>query len=522
MFTIIRNSLTLEKILGALVIILISALVIPGPWRLPAATNDEMLHLKSWRNRYGTDDVFPIGRRKIEKAENIPAVIKELALRIYDSGPIGQRLFIVLQDCHPSVWPVTAEIVASLTNSSLISIRMLSTLAFAIALFILFRIGEHLSDWTVGIMLAVFWTVSHLALEYAGLARMYACAFAALLFFFYVYLRRNPQNDRDFTEISLWAILPVSLEWFTWPAVFTLLALAIWQRAHTLGNLRDIWKKYRSMVPFFAVCGVWMAYYFVLAKLHPSHSPEWSEGKGPHPAYEHFIDFFARIGISSFLLPLEIFPIEWIALINLIVLGLGCGALITYKKLPVYFRGMIIFIAIAGILLPNAIRMLARHYMLTLAVPITMAYFALITLMPKRLRLIISVVLLVAGVAVAHTQDRFLGRDNPAYEFPQIARAVKDALQNETFWIASPYQLAMCIYRYEALPAPHLPSSGKELSETLEQMPCNRDVVVLCHKWTPRGLDERHRILFEEGTILREFTRGIAVFKIRKPCGDNN
>jgi len=507
-----------QNVVLGVIVVLIAALVIPSPWRLPAATNDEMLHLKSWRNRYGTNDVFPIGRRKIEKATNIPEGIKQIALKIYDSSPLGQRLFIVLQDCHPSIWPITAEIVASITNSSLIAIRLISTAAFAVALFLVFRIGEHLADRTVGILLAAFWAMSHLALEYAGLARMYACALAALLFFFYVYHKRDPQNDKDFAAISLWALLPVSLEWFTWPAVYTLLAVAIWRRAPTINGISDLWKRYKYLIPFVVVCTVWMAYYVVLAKLHPSRSPEWSAEKGPHPAYEHFMDFFGRVGIASFLLPTAKMSCEAIAFVNLLVLAVGLAVFAARPRLPMYLRTAVVFLAVAGLVLPNVIRMLARHYLLTLAVPITMSYFALALLIPPRIRLVISVILLACGLTIASTQQKFLGKDNPAYEFPDIARVVKDVLGDDQYWIASPYQIAMCIYRYEHLPEPQLPSSKRELTDTLDQMPCDRDVIVLCHRWTPSGLDESHRRLFEQGVMLHEFESGIAIFKIRKVC----
>lgn len=510
------------KIQLGVVLLLLSALVFPAPWRLPAATNDEMLHLKSWRNRYGTDDVFPIGRRKLERATNVPEPIKKLALRIYDSGPLGQRLFIVLQDCHPSIWPVTAEFVASVTNSSLIAIRLLSTVAFALALLLLYRVGQHLADWKVGLALAAFWTLSHLALEYAGLARMYACAFAALLWFLYIYLTRDPQKDRDFTAISLWAILPVSLEWFTWPAVYTLLAVAVLRRAHGVKSVGDLWRKYKALAPFLVVCTLWLGYYFVLAKFHPSLSPEWSEGKGPYPAYQHLGDFFARVGIFSYLYPGRRLSTEWIALLNVAILALGLGVFSFRRQFPLPLRLAVVFLTVAGLILPNFIRMLARHYWLTLTVPITMAYLGFALLVPQRWRLTVPLVLLLGGLVVAFTEQKFLGKDNPAYEFPQIAGAVKDALGEDSLWIASPYQLAMCIYRYQSLPEPELPSSRRELEMTLEQMPCDRDIIVLCHKWTPLSLSEQYRNLFENGIRLREFANGIAIFRIHKKSTQNN
>ncbi|MBC7077649.1 MAG: glycosyltransferase family 39 protein, partial [Synergistales bacterium] len=437
-----------------------------------------------------------------------------------DSGPIGQRFFIVLQDCHPSVWPITAEIIASLTNSSLVAIRLLSTLAFAVALLFLYLLARNLSHHSSGLALASLWAVSFLAVEYAGLARMYACAMAALAAFLYVFLQTDSKNDREFGRLVLFALIPVSLEWFTWPAVYTLLAVAIYRRWNGTANLQNILNRYRALIPFVIVCTIFFCYYLVLAKLHPSRSPEWSAGHGPHPAYEHFVDFFATVGPLSFLAPLEVNRL-YLAVVH-IALFLGGILLFAFnRRLPADFRVAVLFLTAAGLILPTLIRMLPRHYMLTLLVPLTFSYWAIVNNMTIRLRLLTSVLLLVFAIAIANTQERLFGKDNPVYDFPEIARTVKATLdaQDKT-WVATPYQLAMCIYRYADLPEPQMPTSKKELQETLNDLPCGTPVVVLAHKWTPENLDGRYKQLFTQGEIIRVFPSGITVFRIKKPCSE--
>ncbi len=50
--------------IGSLALFLAVA-VVPAPWRLPVS-NDEMLHLESYRNQYHTSDVFRNTMRKID------------------------------------------------------------------------------------------------------------------------------------------------------------------------------------------------------------------------------------------------------------------------------------------------------------------------------------------------------------------------------------------------------------------------------------------------------------------------
>jgi hypothetical protein len=503
-----------QLVMTGLVLILIGALVVPAPWRLPAATNDEMLHLKSWRNRYGTNDVFPIGRLKISKATNIPPAIKQIALRIYDSGPIGQRLFIVMQDCHPSLWPITAEIIASVTDSSLLAIRLVSTICFAITLFFVYQIGKSIHDHSVGLFAAVAWCLSHLAIEYAGTARMYAPAMAALAFFVYAFLNTDPLEDRGFRRLALIAILPISLEWFTWPTVYLALASAVFSRLRVTRTLPVTVKTLRSLVPFMLVSAVFLGYYLILAKFHPSASPEWSEGRGPHPAYEHFVDFFARVGLLSFLNVVYDRDVP-IAIANGVINLIGFAAFI-FSNRPSRFQVVAILGAVAGLLLPLAIRMLARHYMLALFLPLTTGVVGLGLLIPRRVRLPLAIGLALVGIGIASSQERFFGRDNPLYEYPRIARALREHLSSETLWIAFPYQLAMCVYRYEPLPEPIMATSRKELDAALYEMPAGRPFLILTHKWTADRVSRDHKLLIQRFEVLEEFLDRVTIVRVVK------
>lgn len=495
-----------------LVVVGTGALVLPAPWRMPA-WNDEMLHLQSWRNRYGTDDVFPIGRHKIAKAKHIPEAVRALALAVYDSGPMAQRLFIIMQDCHPSLWPIIAEIVAGATNSSLVAIRLLSTVSFLLTLYLLYRIGTHLGSESEGALLGALWGVAYLPLEYAGLARMYAPAMAALALFLYYYLAIDITNDRKFRNLALLAILPISLEWFAWPAVYMLLALAVIRRARLSSGTRQALRRHLVLLPFFLTCAMFMCYYLLLRNFHPSASPEYLATQGHHPAYEHLVTFLAQIGPASFVCSLTDATV-YLAIANTAFFALGAALFLGSRRTSWGFRVTVLLLVVAGFVLPTQIRMLARHYMLATFVPFVLFAWAVVALIPRSARPVIAVAVLAFGAVVLYSQERFFGKDNPAYDYPRIAQAVAEALGDDDGWIAFPYQLAMCIYRYGDLPEPQLPTSLSEFNHTLQCIPSGQSRVVLTTRGALYGVDGRYREWFKPSGLVADFPGGRVIYRI--------
>ena len=58
----------------ALAVLLTAYTRLPAPWRV-GVTNDEMLHLESFRNHYRTDDIYPVFVRKVELAGREPMAV---------------------------------------------------------------------------------------------------------------------------------------------------------------------------------------------------------------------------------------------------------------------------------------------------------------------------------------------------------------------------------------------------------------------------------------------------------------
>lgn len=61
------------KYIAAILIVLLAAITrLPSPWRMDV-TNDEMLHLESYRNHYRSDDISPDLLRQLERARILTA-----------------------------------------------------------------------------------------------------------------------------------------------------------------------------------------------------------------------------------------------------------------------------------------------------------------------------------------------------------------------------------------------------------------------------------------------------------------
>src|ERR1035437_702534 len=82
---------------------------LPAPWQMDV-TNDEMHHLESWRNRYKSDDIYPLFLHKLEARENLSPVRLELIRKLYFSSSLVPHALLVLVDPQPPLFPTLAEI----------------------------------------------------------------------------------------------------------------------------------------------------------------------------------------------------------------------------------------------------------------------------------------------------------------------------------------------------------------------------------------------------------------------------
>ncbi len=214
-----------------------------APWQ-DALTNDEMLHLESWRNRYRTDDIYPVFIKKVNLHGLLDGRKLELLESAYESSTLVQRGLLVLNDLHPPTFPVLAEVVEAVTHSSLVAVRMVSAIASALAVLFMYLLGRDLRSRSLGLWLATLLGIGFLAQVHAGIARPLALTQFALVLALYAFVRDQMAPGRSPWRFLLASLFVQSTDWSVWVIMFPLVAvvaIGCWRRAGIGGLVRQTW-----------------------------------------------------------------------------------------------------------------------------------------------------------------------------------------------------------------------------------------------------------------------------------------
>lgn len=219
--------------MGAMVLlgVLIAAVVVttrgPAPWRIEV-TNDEFHHLESWRNRYRTDDIFPLFLDRLEG--RLPASVMSKVQWAYDASPLVQRGFIVLVDPQPPAFPVIAEVIEATTHSSLTGLRLPSAIASMLAVWLSYLVGRELRDKRLGIWLAAFAAIGGLVQTYACVGRPYPIAHMALTAAVWGFVREMRHDHPSPWRFLLLALAAQTVQWMLWAPLSMLVLASIVRR----------------------------------------------------------------------------------------------------------------------------------------------------------------------------------------------------------------------------------------------------------------------------------------------------
>ncbi len=223
-------------------VILLSGLTLytrgTAPWQ-DILTNDEMIHLESWRNHYRTDDICPSLVARAEITGLLEGEKLEFFKKVYYSSTIFQRGLIVLNDLHPPTFAVLAELLEMTTHSSLVAVRMVSAIASALAVLFMYRLGRDLRDRTLGLWLAALLAIGYLAQLHAGFARPYALTQFALILALHAFVRDELAQDRSPWRFLLASLFVQSTDWPVWVIMLPLLAVMVIRRFRR-GGIRTV------------------------------------------------------------------------------------------------------------------------------------------------------------------------------------------------------------------------------------------------------------------------------------------
>lgn len=439
---------------------------IAAPWQL-GITNDEMHHLKSWRNRYGTNDIYPMFIQRLEETKSLTPAKLARVKRIYAASPLIQRGLIVLVDPQPPTFPIMAEAIEWISNSSLIALRLPSALASLATIVIVFVLGRRLKDNSLGLWMAAMMTVGTLGQVYAGIGRPYAlaqCGIAACLLCFVLCRQQKPASP---WRLLVAAIIAQSLQWMAWSVVGPIALGEIICRFREGTPLRILIKQ----TAWYVVASVLLLGEMLVQLRNPTITGQsgtksladyWNMVCVSSP-FAHFASFGHACDVCSGLLYLFFMVCGMISLTRR-----NDGDLAIRATLFGALLGGIVAMVLAG----SSVR-----FMMTYAfMPTVFAAIGGRWLLHDSVTSNLTITALLAALGALtffhpeNPYDRIFGDDIP---YEPVAHQLARFLGADSCWTAYPYYRANCLYRGAKLPVPASLEQRKDVYAWVKQRPKN-------------------------------------------------
>jgi hypothetical protein len=488
------------RIAAGLVIVL-CALRLAAPWRF-VVINDEMHHLESWRNRYRTDNIYPMFMDRLEKTHRLSPKRLELVWKVYRSSPIIQRGIIVLVDPQPPIFPVMAECIEAVTHSSLIALRLPSMLSSLAAIGFAYLLGARVKDRSTGLWMAGLLAMGALGQAYAGIGRPYAMAQAAVVAFLYFFVREQQENNPTPRRLWLAALVAQAVQWMAWAIVGPLVVWELVRRYRAGARLPTLIKQtwWYALLSLILLCEM------AVQLANPTISRQagnvgvsmiWGQLCIASP-----FDHLASFGDGGFQLGGLIF-LYLILLGVMVILFEGSGLLRT-SPWP-------LGIAMASTLLAMLVIGSAMRFMMTyILVPLLLASLGA-RWVCRREAISNSVLAVVTAIFVLltlfHPDDPFnqiLAGDT---YYDQVAQRIKAELKPGGGWMAVPYFLANDVYRYGPFPEPCQPQVLADIQPCLDNRSTQAPTLVLIYDTDIRHLGQvpvLRRWNYRNGVVLLE------------------
>lgn len=202
----------------AAIAVLVAITFAPSVWRLDPLI-DEMYHLESWRNRYGTDDPLPVFHVRLAATGKLTAGQKDWLADLYRTSPLFRRLLFVQSDPPSPLHSALGEIIQAASNSSVVALRIPSLIAAVGVVWLMYLLGRRLLDPGLACCLASLACVGPLVQTYAGVGRSHMLAQFALTGLLYSLIGSQEDPRRSPARFLAWAVLAQVSHWSTWAVV---------------------------------------------------------------------------------------------------------------------------------------------------------------------------------------------------------------------------------------------------------------------------------------------------------------
>lgn len=466
------------------VLVLVSLLTrLPAAWKLDVI-NDEMHHLQSWRNRYGTDDIYPLFLQRLEAGGRLSPQRLELVRRIYHLHPLVQRGLIVLVDPQPPVYPVLAELTQWATDSSLVLLRWWSVLFSLAAIYIAYRAGTDLGDPWTGLWLAILACVGATTQFYAGIGRPYALTQLTILLALWAFVRYT-QDKLPFGRFLAWCLLAQAVQWMAWAVVGPLAAVAAFREFRASGLGIRAFSHAAFGCWWYILGSLLLALYMGVQLQNPTIT---QQGGGRSLAYVWWC--FAVAGPFSHLGSFGDVALH--AAAAAFWLAAAVGAVVLMRRARLLAAG-IVLAALGGLAAAVLIGTEVRFAVSYVTPALVLAALGF-TAAGSKVRCPWALPLAAMGffgiLATWHPEDPYQRIDQYDVPWSKVADALMRELKPGEKWITFPANVANNLYRYGPLPEPVIPTSERELALSLRD---RSDACFLLepHYLSQEGLDAR-------------------------------
>jgi hypothetical protein len=422
---------------------------------------DEMLHLPSFRNHYGSSDIYPVFKARLDSGSGLPRQIVPLARKFYAQGELAQRSLMVLIDGHPLLHPLAMELVQWLTYDSLATMRAISVLCSVLSVPIAWIVGRRLGGPCAGLFAAALLAGSAACCYFGAIARTYALSELGVLGV--LLAATAPDNGEGYlnTRLMLAAVFGQMTHWLAWPVIGpVVLCAAIFDLVD--GNrLADLLR--RSWC--YCLISVSLLGYLAIQRVNPTlknvgtmtwNLPE-SFGRFASIAPTGCAVWFPRAGV-----------VAAIVLVGMAIVGAAISRR-TETKTEARTWVLVVAAPLAGAFAVLILGPGQNRYYLPAAVPFVIASALCFRSVSTAVPAIVASVLLAAGALIA-----FLMPQNDPFRSPSLpgvtasADDIRAELARTPRWVAFPYYLADRLYRsLEGCPSPAQPQNEAEFEAFL-------------------------------------------------------
>lgn len=446
-----------------------------APWRLEV-TNDEMHHLESWRNRYKSDDIYPLFLQKLEASGRLSPARLELVRKLYHSSPLAQRAMIILVDPQPPLFPVLAETTQKISDSSLIGLRLWSVAFSLAAIWIAWLLGQEIAGRLCGMWLAVLVCIGAVTQHYAGIGRPYALTQLVILLATWAFVRRQ-KGQIGLGQFLVWCLLAQAVQWMAWAVIGPMVMVELLRQWRSDGGLRTLvrkswWYVVLSMLlllemlvqlrnPIISKQGGLMSLDFVWLCFAVA-APTGHIGSFGDGALHVGAAIFAILGIVGAIATLS----RWTTTDRpqrLIAVGLVASAA-------------------AGIIASVVVGVSVRFEVSYIATWLVLAAVGLCALLPaEKIGVPVSMVVLAifGSLAIWHPVDPYQRIDDYDVRWSQVAARLKQELQPGQRWVGFAPSIACNLYQYGPLPEPIMPFQWPQLQHMITSGEVDSALVLL-------------------------------------------